>query len=294
MADDAEASPRGAHPVRNPPLDPEPWKASRSAAGGQEQETTEIRDDRVVEEFDRRAKLHPDVNSVLAWSETGGSHRENIYLDYLSRRLVRRYLRPRKTDVVLDFGCGVGRLSMLMSRSAEMIVGVDASSQMLAAAQARSRARGIDNVHYVRVGQDGCPLATASVDKIVTCWVLAHVSDRLLREVLGELRRVLKPSGQLVAFEQVRPRRASFAGIHVQRTVAEYTEFIASAGFRLIASRPVLRHPSYGRWLWRRFLWLPASTLPLLAFLEAATVTRKPEHVEYWTNAFVGIPKGTE
>lgn len=255
---------------------------------------TEIRDDRVVEEFNRRATLYPDANSVLSWSETGGSHRQNIYLDYLSRRFVRRYLRPRKTDIVLDFGCGVGRLSMFLSPLAAMIVGVDPSSRMLVAAQQRSQARQIRNVHYVRAGRDGCPLATACADKIVTCWVLAHVSDGLLREVLREFRRILKPSGQLVAFEQVRPTRVSFAGIHVQRTVAEYTEFIEAAGLRLIASRSVLRHPSYGRWLWKRFSWLPASALPMLALVEAATATRKPECVEYWTNVFIGIREGAE
>ena len=250
---------------------------------------TEVEDDRVGEEFDRRAALYPDANSVLAWSETGGSDRQNIYLDYVSRRFVRRYLRPRKADIVLDFGCGVGRLSMFLGPSAAMIVGVDQSSGMLAAARRWSRARRIDNVHYVRAGRDGCPLATACVDKIVTCWVLAHMSDGLLQEMLGEFRRVLKPGGRLVAFEHVRSARASYAGIHVQRTVAEYTELIEAAGLRLIASRSVLRHPSYGRWLWRRFSWLPALALPLLAFLEETTVMRKPEYIEYWTNAFVGI-----
>lgn len=250
-------------------------------------EMTGMEDDRVGEEFDRRAALYPDANSVLAWSETGGSHRQNIYLDYVSRRFVRRYLRPRKADIVLDFGCGVGRLSTFLGPSAAMVVGVDQSSGMLAAARRWSRARRIDNVHYVRAGRDGCPLATACVDKIVTWWVLAHLSDDLLRQVLGEFRRVLKPSGRLVAFEQVRPTRVSFAGTHVQRTVAEYAGIMEAAGFRLRATRPVLRHPSYGRGLWSRFSWLPALALPLLAVLETATVMRKPESVEYWTNVFV-------
>jgi len=250
----------------------------------------EVQDDRVVEEFDRRVTLYPDANSVLAWSETGEGRRQNVYLDYLSRHLVRRYLRPGNTDTILDFGCGVGRLSVFLGPSAGMIVGVDSSSRMLAVAQHQLQAQRIGNVHYVRAGRDGCPLSTASVDKIITCWVLAHVSDGLLREVLSEFRRVLKPSGQLVAFEQVRPTRESYASLHVQRTVDEYRHLIEAAGLRVRTVRPVLRHPSYGRWLWRRFSRLPVLALPLLALLEAATVTRKPECVEYWTSVFVATP----
>src|SRR5262249_27315375 len=152
------------------------------------------------------------------------------------------------------------------------------------AAQRRSRAARVGNVYCVQVGPEGCPLASASVDKVVTWWVLAHVSDRLLQEVLRELHRILKPSGQLVVFEQVRLTRESYAGIHVQRTVDEYRKFFGVAGFHLRAVRPVLRHPSYGRWLWSRLSWLPASALPLLAVLETATVMRHTPSVDYWTN----------
>jgi ubiquinone/menaquinone biosynthesis C-methylase UbiE len=250
----------------------------------------EVEDDRVVEEFDRRATLFPDENAVLAWSETGESWRQNVYLDYVSRCLAQKYLKPGKTDTILDFGCGVGRLSMFLSPLVGMIVGIDSSSRMLAVAQRQLQARRIRNVHYLQAGRDGCPLATGAVDKIITCWVLAHVSDGLLREVLSEFRRILAPSGQLVAFEQVRPTRESYAGLHVQRTADEYGKLIEAAGLHVRAIRPVLRHPSYGRWLWRRFSRLSASALPLLAMLEAATVTRKPKCAEYWTSAFVATP----
>lgn len=47
----------------------------------------------------------------------------------------------------LDFGCGLGRLTLPLSRRFESVVGVDVSSSMVE--QARELAAGRDNVAYV-------------------------------------------------------------------------------------------------------------------------------------------------
>jgi SAM-dependent methyltransferase len=49
----------------------------------------------------------------------------------------------------LDFGCGVGRVTIPMARVASTVVGVDASASMLREAEKNCRARSIENVELI-------------------------------------------------------------------------------------------------------------------------------------------------
>jgi ubiquinone/menaquinone biosynthesis C-methylase UbiE len=244
-------------------------------------------DQDVAEEFDRRARHHRGEAAVLNAGEGERIRRNNEYQDHLSKRLVVTYLRPGKSESIVDFGCGVGRLSAFLSPRVAGVIGLDVSPGMLEIAAERLRHEAHANLLYVRAGGEGCPIRDGSIDKIVCCWVLAHMSDAAVRAALSEFHRILKPSGRVVAFEQVRAERVVHGTIQVQRTQAEYLALFESAKLEPLLSRPVERFPSYGRWLWTRFRWLPRMTLPLLAVVEAMTVRRKPEHALYHTRVFV-------
>ena len=71
----------------------------------------------VRNEFDHRASLHGDFNAVLDAGTGPRVVRANRWRDYVSRRVARRYLRPNRSDVVLDFGCGVGGSPSTSARS---------------------------------------------------------------------------------------------------------------------------------------------------------------------------------
>lgn len=46
-----------------------------------------------------------------------------------------KLLQPKRTDVILDIGCGNGVLSRLLSKKSHKIIGIDFSRKMLALAQ---------------------------------------------------------------------------------------------------------------------------------------------------------------
>jgi ubiquinone/menaquinone biosynthesis C-methylase UbiE len=95
---------------------------------------------------------------------------------------------PRR---VLEVGGGEGELAerLLRELGAE-VVGIDQSKAMVA----EQRAKGID----ARVGDvQSLPFADGEFDVAVAAWMLYHVPDLDLG--LGELARVLRPGGVLVA-----------------------------------------------------------------------------------------------
>jgi SAM-dependent methyltransferase len=107
---------------------------------------------------------------------------------------------PKARDSVLDFGCGVGRLSRALSREFEHYVGVDISPGMVA--RARELAGPDEGRSFVaNEAPDLGMFETGRFDMVVSFLVLQHISDRdQIRAYLAEFARVLAPGG-LIAFQ---------------------------------------------------------------------------------------------
>lgn len=101
---------------------------------------------------------------------------------------------------VLDFGCGVGRLSQALAREFDQVVGLDVSDQMLMLA--RANLAGQANVHYVKnLRPDLGMFRNGEFDFVYTLITLQHMPPALARAYLAEFVRVLRPDG--VAFFQI-------------------------------------------------------------------------------------------
>ena len=92
---------------------------------------------------------------------------------------------------VLEVGCGPGELSeRIRLELGASVVAIDISPRMVELAQGR----GVD----ARVGDvQDLPFADASFDCVVAAWMLYHVPG--VDRAIGELSRVLRPGGTLVA-----------------------------------------------------------------------------------------------
>jgi ubiquinone/menaquinone biosynthesis C-methylase UbiE len=96
-------------------------------------------------------------------------------------------------DVVLDAGCGPGRLAGRLHDREVPVVGIDLSPQMIAIA--RREHPGPD----FRVGSmTALDLDDASVGGVIAWWSIIHVPRDVVPVALRELHRVLKPGGLLV------------------------------------------------------------------------------------------------
>ncbi len=99
------------------------------------------------------------------------------------------------SELVLDAGCGYGRLSVhiLDKYTGTRVVGVDASRPMIVAANGQLHSERFAPV----LGRlDSLPFRSGSFDVVVCIGVIMHVEDEI--GVIQELARLMKPSGRLL------------------------------------------------------------------------------------------------
>lgn len=117
--------------------------------------------------------------------------RGQIEIEHLHRYLLARDFARGKD--VLDIACGEGYGTALLAQVARRVIGVDIDPPTVAhAATQYVRA----NLHYVTGDARGIPLASASVDLVVSFETLEHFAEQEM--FLAEVRRVLRPGGLLV------------------------------------------------------------------------------------------------
>jgi GT2 family glycosyltransferase/SAM-dependent methyltransferase/glycosyltransferase involved in cell wall biosynthesis len=95
---------------------------------------------------------------------------------------------------LLDIACGEGYGAHLLAQRAELVIGVDISEPAIA--HAAQRYGNQSNLKYVVGGCERIPLGTATIDTAVSFETIEHVEGQ--RELLSELRRVIKPDGLLI------------------------------------------------------------------------------------------------
>jgi 2-polyprenyl-3-methyl-5-hydroxy-6-metoxy-1,4-benzoquinol methylase len=103
--------------------------------------------------------------------------------------------RPKPTDIVVDIGCGIGRLTRAIAREVGCVHGFDISQNMLQEA----RKLGLPNATFHQTeGNSLRPLSDKSCDLVLAYNVLQHMPST---EVLGQyLREMTRISRGLIAF----------------------------------------------------------------------------------------------
>ena len=105
---------------------------------------------------------------------------------------------------LLDAGCGTGSYCAALRRYAGAIDAVDLNPSMLGVARAKLDGRPGCPVALHEAGIDALPFEDACFDAVVVNQVLHHLPDSpndgwpMLRRVLGEFARVLRPGGVAV------------------------------------------------------------------------------------------------
>jgi SAM-dependent methyltransferase len=133
---------------------------------------------------------------VRAFLETGRVEVERV----LAR--ARRLVPAAGRDHALDFGCGVGRLSLPLSTHFAHVTGVDASPTMLA----RAREIAGDRCTFVlNRAPDLAQFDDASVDLAYSSLVLQHLPRDNALLYVRELVRVTRPTGCVVVQVASRP-----------------------------------------------------------------------------------------
>ena len=167
-----------------------------------------------------------------------------VHLSMRQRNLVayRQRVIAAAEGRVVEIGVGSGLNLPLYTGRVEHVIGLDPSPRLLEmASEAKDKAA--VPVELLEDSAEAIPLDDNSVDTVVTTWTLCTIPDAM--RALGEMRRVLKPGGQLLFVEHGRSPDASVrrwqdrltpmwrrvgGGCHLNRAI---DELIAGSGFRI-------------------------------------------------------------
>lgn len=124
-----------------------------------------------------------------AFLETGEREISEL-LDTVAALLSRR----PALHTALDFGCGVGRLTLPLARRSDVAIACDVAPTMLEHTQANARLAGLENIRPLLTSQlDEVP--PGSIDFICSFLVFQHVPPAVGYALIRTLTRLLAPSG---------------------------------------------------------------------------------------------------
>jgi arsenite methyltransferase len=158
-------------------------------------------------------------------------------------------LQPGET--VLDLGSGGGLDCFLAAKQvgpAGRVIGVDMTPEMLIRARTTALRMGIDNVSFRHGLIEQIPVEDGEVDVIISNCVINLSPDK--RQVLSEMKRVLKPGGRIaisdivtrgpIAPQYGEDPNAWSSCVSGALPVEQWTDWLQELGFEQVAIRPAL------------------------------------------------------
>jgi len=98
---------------------------------------------------------------------------------------------------VFEFGCGTGTTAIYHAPYVKKISAIDASGKMIEIAQARARAKSIDNVSFVVGDIEDYKVVNGGHDVVMAHSILHLLKDK--DQVLAKIHAMLKPGGIFVS-----------------------------------------------------------------------------------------------
>jgi SAM-dependent methyltransferase len=160
---------------------------------------------------------------------------KNTYIDVYLKYYLKEYVRPEKEDILLEVGCGIGRLTEYMAHYVNAVFGIDIVDLFIDGCNANPRKH--RNAIYLKMSERE-KLKEAPINKMYTVWVLTLVTDRTeVIEMLTAYRNMLPNLKTAFVLEQV---KCSTQLEHqngeiycVYRTIEEYREIFHASGFKV-------------------------------------------------------------
>ena len=120
--------------------------------------------------------------------------REKIYDQMVSSEI-------KKSDVVIDYGCGPGFLARVLARNARSVYAFDISAGALACARVLNNE---ENLTYLTADDAGlAKVENGGVDVVVSIAMVQHLSTAVYNAVMGNIAAKLKPGGKLILHVQL-------------------------------------------------------------------------------------------
>jgi SAM-dependent methyltransferase len=207
---------------------------------------------------------------------------KNYYIDLLHKIALEEVLDLKGDEVVLDFGCGSGRVAYWIAPKVKRVVGLEVTREMIDLAERHRTAKNVEFMVYDRVR---FPLVPYPFDIIVSVWVLQYMEGEKLKKTVSELARYVKEDGKLYLIEQAsdnpRVRRPK---------VEEYLQAFKESKLECLQYYPIRN----GRW-WLLYLirygMVPKRWFDRIAVWEIVKNRKIDERISYYKDCLFLIKR---
>jgi ubiquinone/menaquinone biosynthesis C-methylase UbiE len=149
--------------------------------------------------------------------------------------------------VILDYGCGNGRLTEFMAKDFKKVFGADISKTMIE--EAGERLANLMNVYLKEIDGEHTPLPDSSVDIVFAYLVFQHIKTReMVEEAFRDIYRILTLGGifkVLMRSDKQKDMNRWWSGVDYNEESVK--EVYNTVGFKLLKLEHV---DKYAFWLW--------------------------------------------
>ncbi|PKP46410.1 MAG: bifunctional demethylmenaquinone methyltransferase/2-methoxy-6-polyprenyl-1,4-benzoquinol methylase UbiE [Bacteroidetes bacterium HGW-Bacteroidetes-12] len=159
-------------------------------------ENTETKKEQVATMFNNISHKYDFLNHFLSMG-----------IDILWRKKAIRLLQPSQPKIILDVATGTGDFAIeALKLNPTQIIGVDISEGMLNVGKEKMKAKGVDNIISLEVGDsENLRFETNFFDAYTVAFGVRNFEN--LEKGLSEMLRVLKPNGTAIILEFSKPKK---------------------------------------------------------------------------------------
>lgn len=168
------------------------------------------------------------------------------------RRNADKYFKS--TDIVLDFGCGPGDITLEIAQNTQMVYATDISAGMIEAATEKASEQSINNIKFIRTNLSDGKFQAGSFDIVTAFSVLQYIEDK--KQLYSKIHELLKPQGLFISSTAcLRERKSALrflmAGLTKLKIVPKILLYKTSelenemkvAGFKIIEATNIAKVP---------------------------------------------------
>ncbi len=235
--------------------------------------------EKIIESYDLKVKQQGfSIHTVL---DVSGADTNYLY-DYYSKYYIKKFAEFSKNDNVLDFGCGLGRLSFEYSHLVNSIDGVDISVSLIDLAIQQNKK---SNVTFRKI--DAINEIQGTYDKIILFGVLLHISDNELDDLILKFSEILNESGKIVFIEPLGRESKRVGDEILYRTPSEIEHKFQQFHLKKMVHKQVLRNPSYSFHLLKKLKIKNRFMFTVYRWVESLTIRRKSNLASFFWHLYV-------
>ncbi len=139
-----------------------------------------------------------------------------------------------------DLGCGSGYFTVPISRKVKKVYGIDVQKEMLEFLEEKIQTQKILNIETLRSKENEIPLQNESVDLLLSVNTLHEFHDA--EKIINEIRRVLKPDGQVAIIDFKKEKTGFGPPVSVRVSKEQTSRLFEKQGLTVLKAHELKYH----------------------------------------------------